>query len=281
MWSKERIHQLSEFDSIQKQRMELDLLLSNELSYTLAEEFGARIIADKGYAVDAISSGTISRFHYDLDLIAVCNMNTSPENFYLSFHNNLERISGFPWEADPQERRSWYKFYEYGKKRRIADISEDQDISLAQKIDLHVLYSTNPFEKETQISINGKHNKNYIMGLYKTIINSPSGKKYLIEVPNCNELIASKIRLIESYIPHINPSLRESDLYDFQLLFNSSGFDIQEVLEIIKKYYIDTQHIFEHQGLQKSINALLQLNYDIIPNSLIQYVKMLPTEPNN
>jgi hypothetical protein len=269
MWTTKRQHEFQGHPDMQ-QRMHNDLLALEGLSRELPAITGARMIVEKGYAIDAACSGRLTRFHYDTDVLLATPQNDDPEKLYGVIREVLGRSTGFAWRSTQQIRKSWVKFHELGKREWDDGVTgTERDNELALQMDMHIVNAAEPFVSDEYIELTSGPRTTYPKPIENVSLHS-SGVHFGLTVPTVSDMAATKLRLIRSFDMFYGNGLRASDYYDFGQLFNSPKFNPEDFYDLITDYYAN-KHIAvsEIPGLiQREIDPLRK----VVPASLLGFL---------
>ncbi len=244
MWTIERQHEYldqPETPELQE-RMYNDLLALEGLSQELPDTIGARVIVEKGYAIDAACNGRLTRLHYDTDIIIATPDTDSPDELYALVREILGRSTGFSWRATQQKRSSWVKFHEAGKREWDDGITgTDRDRELAHQMDVHVVRANDPFAYDDHIDLVPHPGDMYRKPIMAVALSHVFDQSFELTTPTISDMAATKLRLIKSFEAFYGNMLRSSDYYDFEQLFTSSDFDYSDFYDLISDYYSNKQ----------------------------------------
>lgn len=240
MWTVERVLRF-DIDPNREEienRMHTDLLALRGLSIQLPRLFGASVIVEKGYAIEAATAGKITRTHYDTDILVALPTKEYTDDFIDMVLKILEDYTNIKWVATHQKRKSWLKFHEKGKRQWDDGITgTPSDLELAHQIDCHIVYSPEPFKHTDKILLVSGTGDEYEKPIQTDTLTDTTGEIFSLIIPTIEDIAATKLRLIDSFSEFYGMSLRESDYYDFEKIFSTKDFRIDTFLELLSEYY--------------------------------------------
>jgi hypothetical protein len=273
MWTIERQHEFHgrpEALDIQE-RMHNDLLALQGLTNELPRIIGARVVVEKGYAIDAACNGRLTRTHYDTDLVLATPYVDEPERLYGVIREVLDRSTGFAWRSTQQIRPSWVKFHESGKREWDDGITgTEQDNELAHQMDLHFVYAADPFASDKYIDLSPRAGITYRKPIMGASLYDSYGQRFDLTVPTVSDMAATKLRLNRSFDTFYGHEMRESDFYDFGQLFESRCFDPEEFYAMLADYYRNKGSA--ESTVTSHILSELQPLAHLVPQNLVEYL---------
>ncbi len=239
MWTTERQQEfrLCENDTAIQLHMHTDLLAIEGLATQLPLHMGARVITEKGYAVEALH-GYLTRTHYDADVLIAHPYEDERPQTIAAITEVLERVTDRPWttyEWEKANASSWVKFYEAGKRRWHEGITGTRrDAELANNIDVHLVHAPEPHANNDHIKFRARSGKVYQQSIAQATLRDALGKLFHLTVPTVNEQLSSKVHFSRSF----EHRLRDSDFHDFALMFKHPQFDAALFLALLNSYFI-------------------------------------------
>ncbi len=219
--------------------MHCDLLALQGLSNELPHLIGARVIVEKGYAIDAACNGALSRTHYDADITLASPNTDEPERLYGLMCETLARATGFEWVATPYEGHPQAELYEAGKRHFDDGITHtDQDAEMAHKLDVHIVRAPEPFAENDHVTLYSTSGRRFVKQLIAATVIDTTGDQFAFTVPSIDEMCAAKMHLLRSHREVLGRIPRESDIYDFGLLFQHRDFQPSQFIELQIDFYV-------------------------------------------
>ena len=237
-WMAERqLHFMDCEDSESMQlRMHRDLEVISALSGSLAV-YGMRVIVENGYAIDAACSGQLTRMHYDGDILVATPGESNDPQLRTLLEQIANEESNLDWYLVQEDQPSWVSLYE-SNKRRFMD--EENDTELAQRINVHIAQALEPFKDSNQVTFSAKPGVTYVKPVIEAAIKDTMGHEFNLQVATAADSAATKTRWIRSFGNlYGGIQLRESDEFDFEMLFNCPRFDAAEYVNILRDYYVN------------------------------------------
>ncbi len=209
-----------------------DLTLFKELGQKL-KTIGITTLLDSGYAAEVACGGNITRRHDDLDLILVGeNTNQKIEYILEMVLETLKSFTGSTWESK-LTKKGWLW------------LQRDMESPLESvQLNIHIL---NGYVGTDSANILDSEENNYSLGVKSSVVKFGNDNMKLLH-PNINEIVASKIRLIEPY--GNNP--RFKDVFDLRRMIKNNSFSKEECLKILKNFYKSRFNLSESESWQVS-----------------------------
>jgi|GEM_PF-2306556 len=255
--------------------MDVDLLVLSGLTTQLPPLTGARVITEKGYAIDALSNQRITRLHYDVDiLLATPHPDHMAETSQL-VREVVERTTNLEWTITPQKRSSWVKLHEAGKRQWDDGITGTKaDLRLAHQLDLHFVHSPQPFAEAERVEFWPKPGVTYSKPVTTVRMFDTKGRNSNLLVPTREDILATKLRLLKPFESFYGHTPRQSDIYDFKLLFDDPHFRPDHFVELLQDYY--SKHEIPAGDVSVIIQQELMRIKDLVPDRLWQYLDAQP-----
>jgi len=285
--------------------MDVDLLVLSGLTTQLPPLMGARVITEKGYAIDALSNQRITRLHYDVDILLatphpdhvaetsqlvreVVERTTNLEwtitpqkrSSHVAETSQLvrevvERTTNLEWTITPQKRSSWVKLHEASKRQWDDGITGTKaDLELAHQLDLHFVHSPQPFAETGRVEFWPKPGVTYSKPVTTARMFDTKGRNFNLLVPTREDILATKLRLLKPFESFYGHTPRQSDIYDFKLLFDDPHFRPDHFVELLQDYY--SKHEIPASDASVIIQQELMRIKDLVPDRLWQYLDAQP-----
>jgi len=255
--------------------MDVDLLVLSGLTTQLPPLMGARVITEKGYAIDALSNQRITRLHYDVDiLLATPHPDHVAETSQL-VREVVERTTNLEWTITPQKRSSWVKLHEASKRQWDDGITGTKaDLELAHQLGLHFVHSPQPFAETGRVEFWPKPGVTYSKPVTTARMFDTKGRNFNLLVPTREDILATKLRLLKPFESFYGHTPRQSDIYDFKLLFDDPHFRPDHFVELLQDYY--SKHEIPASDASVIIQQELMRIKDLVPDRLWQYLDAQP-----
>lgn len=210
-----------------------DLEIYKRLKTKLAEK-GMLVLLDSGYCVEVATGNLITRKHDDLDLVVVCPSDIGTEDVENYLLNELNRGSEDEWTTN-ETKEGWVWFTKKG-------------IGKKEQINLHVLRGKQHYNL---LKINTQTNNIYSIKTEDSELVLENDKRYSVAHMDINEILASKIRLIESY----GNKPRQKDIYDIKRMIKSSKFSKKECIAILSRFYKSKSYLDDKRAQSKALSV--------------------------
>lgn len=240
MWTTERALHFSELtldDAIAVQaRMRIDLLGLASLTADFERNEVGVVVTEKGYAVDGYCNGSLSRVHYDSDILVAIDPGGKNEaiEFMMS---SLQASTGKDWQPTQQQRGSWIKLHNPDIRQwDDGTTSSLRDRELSHQIDVHFVERIGEICAD-ELVLRSSSGESYTKQLRRMSITDGFGGVHDLLIPSLEDMAATKTRLTESFKWLYNKGLRPSDLYDFTLMFAHPDFQAEQYLDLLRAYY--------------------------------------------
>lgn len=176
------------------------------------KSLGLHSILDSGYCVEAVVNKGIQRKHDDLDFMVI-----TPPDFDLKAIEN--KILD---ELNTEDNNKWVSLE---TKKGWIWLKRG-----SEQINIHVLQGE---IDGNNLVVNNNSESKYNIGIQKSEIILDGDRRYSVVHLDVNEILASKIRLIEAY----GNKPRPKDIYDIQRLIKVAGFSKTKCIGILSQFY--------------------------------------------